>query len=277
MREDRPSFTAAAVSAARALASIDPVASALLPWPFATALRAVERASQRSPWVLATCNAALLGLVDHLELRTRAIDEALRASRATQVVILGAGLDARAWRMPELAGATVFEVDHAATQRYKRARTRGRAPLAKDVRFVPVDFERERLSDALAAAGQRRDERTFWIWEGVTPYLFPAAIRASLADIALRSATRSRLAVTYGTPMGTSLGAGAVRVAQLSFRAIGEPLRGLMTTSAMKAELDRAGFDRVEDTSPRDWREREASARKRLLLVDEHLAIADKR
>jgi methyltransferase (TIGR00027 family) len=280
VREGRPSFTAAVVSAARGVASIDPLADALLPWPFAAALRAATRASKRSPWVLEACNAASLGLVDHLELRTRAIDDAVRTSTASgtrQLVILGAGLDARAWRMPELSRATVFEIDHPATQTYKRARTATRAPMAKEVRFVPVDFERERLSLALEAAGHDRDAKTFWIWEGVTPYLFPRAIRASLLDIAVRSALGSRLAVTYGTPRGTSLGGGAVRLAQISFRAIGEPLRGLMTTDAMASELVAAGFDGVEDTSPRDWRERYAVRRRRLLLVDEHLAIAEKR
>lgn len=277
MRDGRPSFTAAVVSAARGLASVDPMAVELLPAPFGAALHVATRASKRAPWLLTACNAATLGLVDHLELRTRAIDLALRTAGAEQVVILGAGLDARAWRMPELAGTTVFEVDHPETQRYKRKRIEARAPRAKEVRFVAVDFERERLGDALAAAGHRADAKTFWIWEGVTPYLFPDAIRATLGDVAARSTRESRLAVTYGTPSGMKIGGGAVRVAQLSFRAMGEPLRGLMSPNAMEAELDAAGFDVVDDTSPRDWREGDAPSRKRLLLVDEHLAVAQKR
>lgn len=48
--------------------------------------------------------------------RTIAIDEAVRARPAPQVVILGAGLDARAWRMKELAGVDMFEVDHPPSQ-----------------------------------------------------------------------------------------------------------------------------------------------------------------
>ena len=49
--------------------------------------------------------------------RTVAIDDAVRAAASPQVVILGAGLDGRAWRMAELGGADVFEVDHPASQR----------------------------------------------------------------------------------------------------------------------------------------------------------------
>ena len=54
--------------------------------------------------------------------RTLAIDDAVRGQAAGQVVILGAGLDGRVWRMPELAQATVFEVDHPASQRDKLRR-----------------------------------------------------------------------------------------------------------------------------------------------------------
>src|SRR4029078_7880814 len=66
---------------------------------------------------------------DMIALRTAAIDDAVRdaiASGAKQLVIVGAGYDGRAWRMPELTGVKVFEVDHPATQREKRARAHAR-------------------------------------------------------------------------------------------------------------------------------------------------------
>ena len=62
--------------------------------------------------------------------RTIAIDDAVRARPAPQLVILGAGLDTRAWRLPELAGTAVFEVDHPASQQDKRDRI-GRLPGAE--------------------------------------------------------------------------------------------------------------------------------------------------
>jgi len=103
--------------------------------------------------------------------RTIAIDDAVREHSTEQLVILGAGLDARAWRMGELAGTIVFEVDHPATQVDKRERL-GRTDLAaQEVRFVATDFVQQGLDDALDPAGHRTDVPTTWVWEGVVPYL----------------------------------------------------------------------------------------------------------
>ncbi|MFB9237881.1 class I SAM-dependent methyltransferase [Plantactinospora siamensis] len=134
--------------------------------------------------------------------RTVAIDDAVRAHPGPQVVILGAGLDGRAWRMPELADVAVFEVDQPASQRDKRDRAAalpGRPPT-----FVPVDFRRDRLADALAAAGHRADRATTWIWEGVVPYLTAREVTATVAAVAGCSAPGSRLIVNFQTPALTA-------------------------------------------------------------------------
>src|SRR5271166_6052530 len=111
MREGKPSFTAAAVAAARAVAGVDPLAPSLVEGT----LSWVVRAGRTGMVPAAALNVATLGLLDHIEMRTRAIDTAVRegvAAGAAQLVLLGAGLDARAWRMHELSGVHVFEVDH---------------------------------------------------------------------------------------------------------------------------------------------------------------------
>jgi methyltransferase (TIGR00027 family) len=273
MREGKPSFTAAAVAAARGVARIDPVAPALVEGALAVVMRAGLLG--RAP--AAVVNAASLGLVDHIELRTRAIDEALRdAVRAGvgQLVILGAGLDARAWRLPELAEVRAFEVDHPSTQAYKRAQIGQRAAKAREVRFVAVDFARDSLEEALARAGHDAKAPTFWLWEGVTPYLPIEAVRSTLAAVAARSAPGSRIAVTYGTPRASTLGAAAVRVALLAFRAIGEAIVGLITPQSMEDELAAVGYRVLEDLSASRWGELYGGDRRRLLLVDEHLAVA---
>src|SRR6266576_3103389 len=92
--------------------------------------------------------------------RTIAIDDAVRKRHSPQLVILGAGLDGRAWRMTELAGADVFEVDHPASQQDKRERAGDLRPLARSLRYVPVDFTRDRLDVALAAAGHQQSVPT---------------------------------------------------------------------------------------------------------------------
>ena len=101
----------------------------------------------------------------------------MRDAGAPQVVILGAGLDGRAWRMPELRDVTVFEVDHPDSQREKAARAAALLRVAREVRFVPVDFTRDRLDEPLAAAGHDPARPTTWIWEGVVMYLTTAESR----------------------------------------------------------------------------------------------------
>src|SRR5512146_1879492 len=177
MRPDRPSFTAELIALARALADrrhrargfSDPFAERLLSPEMARAL-AFRSLPLLSP-VRLLGRFANSSLADMVAVRTMVIDEALRSSLAPQLVLLGAGLDARAWRMDELASTVAFEVDHPAMQPHKQRKVEGLRPAAREVRFVPVDFESQSLGERLAAAGHDASVRTFWIWEGVIPYL----------------------------------------------------------------------------------------------------------
>ena len=173
--------------------------------------------------------------------RTVAIDDAVREAAHTQLVILGAGLDGRAWRMPELRHITVFEVDHPDSQRDKRARVPRLTPASQDIRFVPVDFTRDSLDDALAKAGHDATRPTTWIWEGVVMYLTPADVEATLAIVARRSAPGSRLAVNYHAPAPMRWVVGFV------VRRLGEPLRSVFRPAAMAALLVKHGFVVVRD------------------------------
>jgi methyltransferase (TIGR00027 family) len=223
---------------------------------------------------------ASLGLVDHIELRTAAIDAALVAAAArgvAQLVILGAGLDARAWRMPELAAAVVFEIDHPATQGKKRAWMQAAVPRARDVRFVSVDFERDALGERLAEVGHERTAPTAWVWEGVTPYLSRAALHGTLGEVGRASAPGSMLAVTYMTP--DLIPFSALRgVATRFFHALGEPLIGGITPEELGQEIASVGFVRRADGSNFDWAgpDRARSSRARLFAC-ERLAVCDKR
>lgn len=275
MPTSRPSFTASVVAVARGLGE-DPLAQQLLPTPLAVLLRTLRACSTSAPLAAPIISALTAGLVDHIALRTAEIDDAVRegvALRVGQVVILGAGLDARAYRMDELHDAIVFEIDQAATQRYKRSRVFALRPRAKAVRFVDVDFERDSLSAALVRAGHRTDAPSLWIWEGVTPYLDPEAIHATLAQLHALSAPGSRLLVTYATPEMTTLRFGA-RLVSLSFDILGEPLRGLMSQERVAGELARTGFRLVSDTSSLDWAHRRAHPRTWPLVISERLAVA---
>lgn len=286
MRDDRPSLTAAFVAFARGIGMRgdvpDPVAAGLVPGPFAQVLGAFDRTEAYRPALRPAARALSFGMIDHITLRTAAIDRALRMwlSQGTeQMVILGAGLDARAWRLPELAGTDVYEVDHPASQAYKRRRVEGLAPLAREVRFVPCDFERQRLSDALAESGHDATRPTFWIWEGVTMYLRRPAVAASLGVMDERSAVGSGLAVTYVLPNYVPLPSEAVKaVVHGVFRAFGEPLVGGMEPDEMRSLLAGAGFERLSDSDSADWaRDEDMRSALPVLFRSERLAVAMRR
>lgn len=184
--------------------------------------------------------------------RTIAIDRAVTDHAAEQVVILGAGLDARAWRMPDLGRTAVFEVDHAASQQDKLRRVGGLAPAAGRVVPVAVDLAREGLGPPLAEAGFERDAATTWVWEGVVPYLDAAEVRETVAQVAEMSAPGSRLVVNY---QAKSLPARVMRTAvRVVLRAsrqpdplAGEPWRSLWRPGEMARMLGGHGFQVASD------------------------------
>lgn len=143
--------------------------------------------------------------------RTRFIDEALeRAVKngSTQVVMLGAGFDSRAFRFRELLrDCRVIEADAAPTQEYKRRRVQealGEVPA--NVIYCTVDFAKENLIDSLRQAGFVEGERTFYIWEGVCMYLPEDAVRKTLLMVASHSAPGSSLVLDYANNLGIEYG-----------------------------------------------------------------------
>jgi len=245
MKPGHESQTAVMVCQGRSLASSpefhDPTAHALLP---EAAREQVDRIRAGTPprgWRERLKRFYLEKQAQVMVARTVAIDEALRQAGSPQLVILGAGLDGRAWRMPELRDVVVFEVDHPDSQKAKRARAASLAPIARDVRFVPVDFERDHLDDELARAGHDPGRPTTWIWEGVVMYLAPADVEATLAMIARRSAPKSRLVVLYHSP------ALLLKVVRPIVRRLGEPLRSVFSAEQMRALLSRHGFAAARD------------------------------
>jgi methyltransferase (TIGR00027 family) len=102
----------------------------------------------------------------------------------TQYVLLGAGLDTFAHRNP-YPSLRVFEVDHPATQQWKRELLLANSlPTPANLTYVPIDFERQSLPAQLHAAGFNSSAPTFFAWLGVVPYLTLAAFRSTLAFIA---------------------------------------------------------------------------------------------
>ncbi|WP_079177942.1 class I SAM-dependent methyltransferase [Streptomyces mangrovisoli] len=182
--------------------------------------------------------------------RTVAIDDALRAHPAPQLVVLGAGLDTRAWRLPELAHTDVWEVDHPASQRDKRARLAedGEPPVvARSVRFAPVDLAVDDLGTALDGAGHEASLPTAWLWEGVVPYLAREEVRATLAALAARSAPGSILVLNYQAPSAKATAGRLLTRLLGSSVTAGEPWRSLWKPQHMAALLTEHGLRVVSD------------------------------
>jgi len=235
MKAGQASKTAELVCVARAIAHgviaperfADPTALQLLPEP---QRQQVERARQGD------ASQNFRQRMHMMVVRTVAIDDAVRAAASPQLVILGAGLDGRAWRMAELAKVSVFEVDHPDSQRDKRERAAKLRPASADIRFVPVDFERDELEAALAAAGHDAAQPTTWIWEGVVMYLTLADIEATLRVVQRRSAPGSTIVIAYHQPSWV------LSLLGFYLQRLGEPLRSAFRPEQMRALLARFGF-----------------------------------
>ena len=123
-----------------------------------------------------------------IAVRTRFAEDALTVAVARgvrQLVVLGAGLDTYAYRAAFGESLRVFEVDHPATQAWKRQRLAEAAiPIPSTLTFAAVDFEEKTLGEGLSAAGFDPAKQTFFTWLGVVPYLTEQAVFSTLSYIA---------------------------------------------------------------------------------------------
>ena len=163
---------------------------------------AIRFLSARYRWLVRAATVSPVGhgiarLIDHrypggprtsAVARTRLIDDLLAEAEPEQVLLLGAGYDSRAHRIPGIP--PTYEVDHPATQRAKRQRIADRP----HVHYVPVDLNSETLATALDGFPVKR---TAVIWEGVTNYLTERAVDATLRDLTTIVARGSTIIFTY--------------------------------------------------------------------------------
>jgi methyltransferase (TIGR00027 family) len=189
------------------------------------------------------------GLRAFLVARSRYAEDNLRraVSRGVeQYVLLGAGLDTFAYRNP-FANLRVFEVDHPATQQWKRGLLQqNNIGVPESIAYTPVDFERQSLAEELASAGFDNEAPAFFAWLGVVPYLTLEAFRATLGFI---SGQRPGSGVTldYGQPRSSLPLLEQMAHDSLASRVekAGEPFQLFFTPPEIAAELSR--FHDVED------------------------------
>src|SRR5690349_7970490 len=187
-----------------------------------------------------------------LAARSRLAEERMLAAMAAgvrQCVILGAGLDTFAYRHGDAQGVRFFEVDFPATQAWKRARL-AEADIAapSSLTFVPLDFERDALPDALAAAGFDLAAPAAFSWLGVSMYLVPDDVRATLRFVGARPKGSS---IVFDYAIDTQLLNWFERWAHRRIAArvarAGEPWKSAFRPEALIAELRAMGFSRADD------------------------------
>jgi methyltransferase (TIGR00027 family) len=249
MQNAIPSRTALRVALRRAAHQLydspivfhDPVAVPILGETYAEELRRTPQRPDR-PFSIGL-RAFLIARSRYAEehLATVAADETVR-----QYVLLGAGLDTFAYRNP-YPGLRVFEVDHPATQAWKRELLQtGSIAAPPNLTYAPVDFECQSLPDQLLAAGFDSSQPTFFAWLGVVPYLTLGAFRSTVSFVAAQPAG-SGIALDYGQPRSSLPFNEQLAHDSLAARVqlAGEPFQLFFTPEEIAAEF--AGFHGIED------------------------------
>lgn len=180
--------------------------------------------------------------------RTKRFDAALLdalQNGATQVVVLGAGFDSRAYRFQsQLGDVRVMEVDLGPTQAYKKHRL-GEIfdVIPTNISFVPMDFTKDNLLEQLRSAGYSEQQKTFFLWEGVTYYLPESAVKDTLHFVRDHSAAGSRIAFDYFGANNPSLNNPLNQYARW-----GEPLLFGFPNDSARESVQQEGLGVLSDT-----------------------------
>jgi methyltransferase (TIGR00027 family) len=254
MRKNQSSLTAAGIAIARAVESekpagqricFDPYARRFVPaWMYFVFgfFTKSGYAEWRGP-----------GVNGFLVARDRYIDDVLQNALNAglqQLVILGAGYDSRSYRFDLPGRVKTFEVDHPSTQQDKLAKLKAIfGKLPEHVVYVPVDFNTQTLQACLYEAGYNPNLKTMFIWQGVTMYLTPAAVDATLSFVVRHSAQGSAIVFDY---VYRSVLDGVQHHSEVSqmhrYRFItGEGLTFGIPQDAVEAFLVERGFRQVQD------------------------------
>lgn len=262
--EDRPSESALGVALFRAMAARDPHEEIRCGDFLAEKFLSVEFQSVlANPAGCAWIRKQGPGSYEFFIARTAYFDAAIRDAlhaNVPQIVFLGAGYDSRSWRFRDLISATrLFEVDIASTQQRKR-KILGEAGLAapEALTFVPVDFSRDDLGQALARAGFDKTRQTLFLWEGVMYYLAPEVADQTFALVRANSPAGSVLCFDYmmdAPDMMTRYGV-AESDALMRQRYHTEPVRTRVPEGSIGSFLAQRGFSLRDHVTPEEMEKR---------------------
>ena len=252
MIEAQPSRTALRVALRRAAHQVHDAKPLVFEDPLAVPILGSEAAAELSRTPDSERRPFSAGLRAFMVCRARLAEDVLTAGvrnhGVRQYLVLGAGLDTFAYRnsFPQIK---VFEVDHPATQAWKRERLHeAKIAVPDSMTFVAVDFESQVLKDELIAHGFDFNLPTVTAWLGVAPYLTEEAFRATL-ELLGGFAAGSSVVFDYSLPREALSPNEQLMLDSLSARVAqaGEPFRLFFTPETLAAELSRAGMQVVED------------------------------
>ena len=183
------------------------------------------------------------------------LQQAIENNHLQQYIIVGAGLDSFVLRLAEhYPQLKIFEVDHPDTQKTKIEKLKQISKskqLPANVEFVSIDFEKEKLSDALLRSTYDTKIPAFFSWLGTTHYLHPETTLATLQNIASFASSKSEIVMDYSVDYKALKGlerVGAQFVVQFT-RFMKEPLLGAFMPKVLHQKVESMGYRVVEDLS----------------------------
>jgi methyltransferase (TIGR00027 family) len=262
--DERPSQTAEGAAVLRALHQTldaepkileDPISSRLVE-PHSDIYKSRVELLERLP------GPTSLRLKAAFVMRSRFAEDCLAESFSAgvrQYVVLGAGLDTFAYRQPSWAKALrIFEVDHPATQRWKRRRlAEARISLPDNVSFDRMDFEKNTLATSLSQAGLDKSAATFFSMLGVSQYLSEASLDETF-KLVLSAPPRSEIVFSFvaSDAVLPADDVALVKAFTVQFAAIGEPWLSRFLPEQLSAKLTGMGFSKVFHLTPEQANER---------------------
>jgi methyltransferase (TIGR00027 family) len=185
------------------------------------------------------------------------VEQALR-DNIPQLVFLGAGYDTRSYRL-SIQDTRIFELDSRATQQHKRSLLeQAHVAIPEQLTFLAIDFTRDSMADVLFKAGYAKDQKTLFIWEGVSYYLPPQTVDDTLNFVRLHSPAGSIICFDYmisASDMENRFGAKQAREAMQAMYTA-EPLQFDLEEGQVAAFLAERGFQIVDHLTAETMQQR---------------------
>jgi len=262
--DQKPSKTAMMAALHRAVTNfkfnvkgqgLDPLAIIFLP-PF---LRFLLRFQKVQAKIRAKISSRLPGLHQYVIARTVWLDQVFQKAlqdQVPQIVFLGAGYDTRIFRISS-PDTRIFELDVAPTQKRKMKILRKKGlKIPQNACFISMNFNSESLLDKLKSAGWRENEKTLFIWEGVSYYLESDAVNATLEFVKQHAYPDSTLVFDYMIPLKQAANSGLYGVAEFTAMMqkdhANEDLRFFMSDQQIVATLEEKGFKVLKQYQDKD-------------------------